>query len=55
MGFEPTTFGTTIRDSNQLSYTHRKKLCKGTTFFRNDKIFATKHFYCYINYCFSIL
>ena len=43
MGFEPTTFGTTIRDSNQLSYTHRKKLCKGSIFFRNDKIFCSSN------------
>ena len=26
MGFEPTTLGTTIRYSNQLSYTHHSRL-----------------------------
>jgi hypothetical protein len=28
MGFEPTTNGTTIRYSNQLSYIHRFRDCK---------------------------
>ena len=28
MGFEPTTFGTTIRHSNQLNYIHRMMNCK---------------------------
>ena len=40
MGFEPTTLGTTIRYSNQLSYTHHlfhicEIGCKNTTFFQN--------------------
>ena len=44
MGFEPTTLGTTIRYSNQLSYTHHlfrltEIGCKNTTFFRNGDIF----------------
>gem|GEM_PF-2142746 len=41
MGFEPTTFGTTIRRSNQLNYIHR---------FRNAKvspIFLFTKFYFY--------
>ena len=33
MGLEPTTFGTTIRRSNQLSYTHRFRAGKDTYFF----------------------
>ncbi len=38
MGFEPTTLGTTIRYSNQLSYTHHlfrfsEIGCKNRTFF----------------------
>jgi hypothetical protein len=28
MGFEPTTNGTTIRYSNQLSYSHRLRIAK---------------------------
>ena len=44
MGFEPTTLGTTIRYSNQLSYTHHQfRLpeigCKNTTFFQNGDLF----------------
>ena len=30
MGLEPTTFGTTIRRSNQLSYIHRVAFLKST-------------------------
>ena len=47
MGFEPTTHGTTIRYSNQLSYTHHlfrftEIGCKNRTFFRNGSVFSTK-------------
>ncbi len=57
MGFEPTTLGTTIRCSNQLSYMHHfrsgtsivpKQGDKGTTF-------ALKHkFYRLINHILTI-
>ena len=49
MGFEPTTFGTTIRHSNQLSYIHhtvRSSLrtdCKGNILFPFRKIL--RHFF----------
>ncbi len=45
MGFEPTTLGTTILYSNQLSYIHHlrfvsKTVCKYTNFFLSPKIFC---------------
>ena len=46
VGFEPTTHGTTIRYSNQLSYTHHLICeCKSTTFFENGFIFGEKNLY----------
>ena len=49
MGFEPTTFGTTIRHSNQLSYIHHirylpKAWHKGNTLFAKSKIFEINFF-----------
>ena len=35
MGFEPTTTGITIRDSNRLSYAHHNFVCADTTIPRN--------------------
>ena len=51
MGFEPTTFGTTIRHSNRLSYIHHLDLvfqigCKCNTIFHNDQIFVEKSEVC---------
>ena len=47
MGFEPTTFGTTIRHSNRLSYIHHLDSnhrigCKDNTLFGKVQIFAKK-------------
>ena len=46
-GLEPSTFGTTIRRSNRLSYIHHLTVsglseCKFNTFFGTCKIFAGK-------------
>ena len=53
-GFEPSTFGTTIRHSNQLSYIHHidppkhtpvqfpESVCKCNTFFRSVQAFSMK-------------
>lgn len=45
VGLEPTTFGTTIRRSNQLNYTHHvlQKHCKVRHNFLTNKIFAEKY------------
>ena len=37
-GLEPSTFGTTIRRSNQLSYIHRLTRCKSSTFSKNTNL-----------------
>ena len=51
VGFEPTTHGTTIRYSNQLSYTHHLICdCKSTTFFENATIFEEKNHFKMIFY-----
>ena len=48
MGLEPTTFGTTIRRSNRLSYIHRVTFCglsecKCNTLFRYVQKFRAKN------------
>ena len=40
-GLEPSTLGTTIRCSNQLSYTHHIQLSTGVMRFRAEKRFGT--------------
>ena len=48
MGLEPTTHGTTIRYSNQLSYIHRLFCeCKYTTFFF-QKLSPTRFFFIFV-------
>ena len=37
MGLEPTTTGITIRDSNQLSYAHHKKMINVTGYYTRDE------------------
>ena len=51
MGFEPTTFGTTIRHSNRLSYIHHLDLvsqigCKYNILFSNVQIFLQEKCNC---------
>ena len=44
VGFEPTTHGTTIRYSNQLSYTHHLiASAKVQLFLKNETIFEEKN------------
>ena len=45
VGFEPTTHGTTIRYSNQLSYNRHVWACKSTTFFITFYKILKKFFY----------
>lgn len=46
VGFEPTTHGTTIRYSNQLSYTHHLiASAKVQLFFENETIFEEKNLF----------